>query len=233
MDVTVNTDVAAAPAPPQSSTRRDRKAATRAALARAAIDRFATQGVEGTTAKQVAADVGVTERTFFHHFPCKEAAAFPDHDEHVALFRQALDARSERADPLEHLLGVAVVGARLKARSALRSTRLRLLEREPALRDHDARMDRDYEAVVAEHLEAAWGAAPEARLRARAAAATTIAVMQEALVAWAHDGVDPGAATEQLLRRTLAAGFAEPLVLAEPDAAPAPGPRPDPAQEHP
>jgi AcrR family transcriptional regulator len=66
---------------------------TRVALRRAAMDRFLAQGVEATSAEQIAADAGVTLRTFYRHFASKHDLLFADYDSGLQWFRGALAAR--------------------------------------------------------------------------------------------------------------------------------------------
>ncbi|MGA2953613.1 MAG: TetR family transcriptional regulator [Caulobacteraceae bacterium] len=55
-------------------------------LREAALELFRERGYEATTAAEIAARAGVTERTFFRHFPDKREALFDGE----AAFRQAL-----------------------------------------------------------------------------------------------------------------------------------------------
>lgn len=52
---------------------------TRRALGIAALELFEARGVESVTAADIAAEAGVTERTFFRHFRSKEEAALLIH----------------------------------------------------------------------------------------------------------------------------------------------------------
>jgi len=67
---------------------------TRDALRRAALVRFLAQGVEDTSAEQIAADAGVSLRTFYRHFTSKHDLLFADYEESLLWFRAALQARS-------------------------------------------------------------------------------------------------------------------------------------------
>jgi AcrR family transcriptional regulator len=67
---------------------------TREALRQAALVRFIAQGVEDTTAEQIAADAGVSLRTFYRHFTSKHDLLFADYDAGLHWFRTALAARS-------------------------------------------------------------------------------------------------------------------------------------------
>ena len=66
---------------------------TRDALRQAALVRFLAQGVEDTSAEQIAADAGVSLRTFYRHFTSKHDLLFADYDAGLHWFRQALAGR--------------------------------------------------------------------------------------------------------------------------------------------
>ena len=65
---------------------------TREALRQAAMVRFLAQGVEDTSAEQIAADAGVSLRTFYRHFSSKHDLLFADYTG-LNWFRAALDDR--------------------------------------------------------------------------------------------------------------------------------------------
>src|SRR6201991_3893127 len=65
---------------------------TREALVQAASVRFLAQGVEDTSAEQIAADAGVTLRTFYRHFSSKHDLLFADYTG-LNWFRAALNDR--------------------------------------------------------------------------------------------------------------------------------------------
>jgi AcrR family transcriptional regulator len=67
---------------------------TREALRQAALVRFLAQGVEETSAEQIAADAGVSLRTFYRHFTSKQDLLFVDYDAGLQWFRTALADRS-------------------------------------------------------------------------------------------------------------------------------------------
>jgi AcrR family transcriptional regulator len=62
--------------------------------------------VEATSAEQIAADAGVTLRTFYRHFGSKNDLLFGDYDASLQWFRSALEAR-----PPEETLTEAVLAA--------------------------------------------------------------------------------------------------------------------------
>ena len=55
--------------------------------------RFLAQGLEETSAEQIAADAGVSLRTFYRHFGSKSDLLFGDYDASLAWFRTALESR--------------------------------------------------------------------------------------------------------------------------------------------
>ena len=74
--------------------RRDRKKSrTRQELVDAATKLFATRGFDETTTEDIAEAADVSQRTFFRHFPSKEAALYGDMDDLLVRFRAILDAR--------------------------------------------------------------------------------------------------------------------------------------------
>jgi AcrR family transcriptional regulator len=70
-----------------------RRERTRQALQQAAMKRFVADGVHQTSVADIAADVGVTERTFYRHFPSKHAVLFADYDIGFEWFARALALR--------------------------------------------------------------------------------------------------------------------------------------------
>jgi AcrR family transcriptional regulator len=72
-----------------------RRRSTREALRRAALASFASRGFSNVTVTELAREAGVTERTFFRHFPTKEAVLFQDYDTQVEWLAEALAQRPE------------------------------------------------------------------------------------------------------------------------------------------
>ena len=66
------------PTSPTASALTSRALRTRARILSAALDLFEREGYESTTVAQVAAAAGVTEMTFFRHFPTKDAVLVSD-----------------------------------------------------------------------------------------------------------------------------------------------------------
>ena len=70
-----------------------RRRSTHEALRQAALKSFARKGFANVTVTELAAEAGVTERTFFRHFPTKEAVLFQDYDTHLEWLAEALAQR--------------------------------------------------------------------------------------------------------------------------------------------
>ncbi len=71
---------------------------TRAALRASALRHFVTDGFEAASVAAIAAEVGVTERTFYRHFATKDEVLFADLVEGLAWFRQAIRSRPANED---------------------------------------------------------------------------------------------------------------------------------------
>src|ERR1700739_2875631 len=80
---------------------------TREALVQAAMVRFLAQGVEDTSAEQIAADAGVSLRTFYRHFRSKHDLLFADYTG-LNWFRAARDDRP-RGEPLIDSVESAII----------------------------------------------------------------------------------------------------------------------------
>ena len=70
-----------------------RRRATRDALRETALTMFARSGFDNVTIAEVAEAVGVTERTFYRHFPTKEAVLFQDYQYRLEWLSSALALR--------------------------------------------------------------------------------------------------------------------------------------------
>lgn len=70
-----------------------RRQSTHEALRQAALKSFARKGFANVTVTELAREAGVTERTFFRHFPTKEAVLFQDYETHLEWLANALAQR--------------------------------------------------------------------------------------------------------------------------------------------
>src|ERR1700744_5434271 len=83
-----------------------RRRSTHEALRQAALKSFARKGFANVTVTELAAEAGVTERTFFRHFPTKEAVLFRDYETQLEWLAEALAQR-----PLSETLFDAVLAS--------------------------------------------------------------------------------------------------------------------------
>ena len=81
-----------------------RRTRTHEALRQVALKRFAAEGFGNVTVQQLAQEAGVTERTFFRHFPTKEAVLFQDYDTQVEWLAEALEQRPRSESVFEAVL---------------------------------------------------------------------------------------------------------------------------------
>jgi len=70
-----------------------RRQATRDSLREVALAKFADEGFDNVTVAEVAEAVGVTERTFYRHFPTKESILFQDYESRLDWLSTALAMR--------------------------------------------------------------------------------------------------------------------------------------------
>jgi AcrR family transcriptional regulator len=81
-----------------------RRRSTHEALRKAALKSFARKGFANVTVTELAAEAGVTERTFFRHFPTKEAVLFQDYETHLEWLAEALAQRPARESLFDAVL---------------------------------------------------------------------------------------------------------------------------------
>jgi AcrR family transcriptional regulator len=159
-----------------------RSTRTRAALRRAAMARFLAQGVEATTAEQVAADAGVTLRTFYRHFASKHDLLFADYDSGLQWFRGALAARPAD-EPIVESVRSAIFAFPYDVQAVSQLAQLRADELDPErIVEHLRRVEADLADAVAEQLERRAGDRSEldrldAMVTARCIAAAVFAAM--------------------------------------------------------
>jgi len=65
-------------------------------LREAGLRRIVEQGLEATSVADIAADVGVTTRTFYRYFASKDELLFSDYEARLDWFRRALSVRPRR-----------------------------------------------------------------------------------------------------------------------------------------
>ncbi len=132
---------------------------SRGRLQEAALALYAERGFDQTTAAEIAAKAGVTERTFFRHFADKREVLFGG----SALLQERIVAgvvaAPAGAGPLEAVgAGLAEAAAMLgEFRRDLSAQRQAVIAANPELRERELAKLADYAAAVAATLRsAAW-----------------------------------------------------------------------------
>jgi AcrR family transcriptional regulator len=125
---------------------------TREALRQAAVVRFLAQGVEETSAEQIASDAGVSLRTFYRHFTSKHDLLFADYDAGVEWFRAAL-ADQSGDQSLVDAVHAAVMSAPydVEAVSKIAELRARELDAGRIVR-HIRQVEAEFAEAVEEYL---------------------------------------------------------------------------------
>ncbi|CDO07259.1 TetR family transcriptional regulator [Mycolicibacterium cosmeticum] len=159
---------------------------TREALRQAALVRFLAQGVEDTSAEQIAADAGVSLRTFYRHFSSKHDLLFVDYDAGLEWFRAALAERSSGESIVESVHS-AILASPYDVEAVAKIAELRAEELEPGrIVRHIRQVEADFAEVVEEHLRRDHPPRPgtDDQLRVTVAARCIAAAVFGAMEVW-------------------------------------------------
>src|SRR6478609_3664725 len=125
---------------------------TREALRRAAVVRFIAQGVEETSAEQIAVDAGVSLRTFYRHFASKHDLLFADYDAGLHWFRAAMAERSPDESIIESVQS-AILARPYDDWAVAKIPTLRAQELDPTrIVRHIRQVETDFAEAIEEHL---------------------------------------------------------------------------------
>ncbi|MGE0214761.1 TetR/AcrR family transcriptional regulator [Mycolicibacterium sp.] len=128
---------------------------TREALRQAAVVRFLAQGVEETSAEQIAADAGVSLRTFYRHFASKHDLLFADYDAGLHWFRSALAARSPDESIIESVQS-AIMASPYDGWAVTKIASMRAQELDAGrIVRHIRQVEADFAEAVEEHMAGA------------------------------------------------------------------------------
>lgn len=163
------------------STRRDR---TRTTLTNQALALFEAQGYDQTSAAQIAAAAGVSEMTFFRHFPTKDRVVLDD--PYDAELTAAVARRPPTEEPLARTVGALRAAWSEVPEPAVEVVRrrTRIVAGTPSLRAAAGRNNQRTEDAVAAQL-IADGCDD---LEARAAVSAVLAALTSALLWWGAGG---------------------------------------------
>ncbi|SDS59106.1 TetR/AcrR family transcriptional regulator [Microlunatus soli] len=155
-------------------------------LQAAALELYASRGYEQTTAAEIAASVGLTERTFFRHFSDKREVLFHGQQNVLQAFVSGVEDAPDDASALD------AVGYALRAAAALFPDELRphsrmrqaVIEQNPALQERESHKLAALATAVAGALRARGIAEPAATLAAESGST----VFALAFAQWLQDG---------------------------------------------
>ncbi|MEU6265030.1 TetR/AcrR family transcriptional regulator [Saccharopolyspora shandongensis] len=129
---------------------------TRAAIEAAALELFTEQGFANTTVEQIAEAADIAPRTFFRHFPSKDAVLFGDPGREAERMREVLAARPAGEHPMRSLAAALLDAAdRIEQDRARHLMRAELLDGLEHAGDYEMHLIRqrwvqDMAALVAE-----------------------------------------------------------------------------------
>ena len=156
----------------------------RTRLQQAALDLFEADGFDGTTAAAIAAQAGVTERTFFRHFADKREVLFDGEAVLRAALAAAIAAVPADVGPLDVLFrAVRSVVPAIEANRQFAKPRYAVIAATPALHERELAKIAALTATLAAILRARGVAA----LRAELAAQAGMAAFSQATMAWLDD----------------------------------------------
>ena len=159
---------------------------TREALRQAAVVRFLAQGVEDTSAEQIAGDAGVSLRTFYRHFASKHDLLFADYDAGLHWFRSALAARSPDESMIESVQS-AIMASPYDDWAVTKIASMRAQELDPGrIVRHLRQVESDFAEAVESHLAGADPPLPgtDERMRVTVTARCIAAAVFGAMEVW-------------------------------------------------
>lgn len=150
-------------------------------LLQAALELFAENGFDRTTGAQIAERAGVSERTFFRHFPDKREVLFQGQAILAEALTSAIAQAPTELTPMEVLReAFGSITDMLEQNRAISEPRMRIIAATPALQEREFAKHAALVASVAEALRNRSIPASRATL----AAQTGLAVLSHALAAW-------------------------------------------------
>ena len=156
----------------------------RVRLQRAALELFRGRGYDRTTAAEIAARAGVTERTFFRHFPDKREVLFDGEARLRAALTAAVADAPAGLGPLDTLFrAFRAVQPMLEGNRSYAKPRHEVIAVTPALSERELAKT----AALADALAAALSARGVAEVQAVLAARISMAAFVQAVVSWLDD----------------------------------------------
>lgn len=165
-----------------------RRRATREALRRAALASFADKGFAHVTVTELAREAGVTERTFFRHFPTKEAVLFQDYETQVEWLAEALAQRPSTESLFDAVLaGIVSFPFDIEVVRQAATARAELISAE-RIAGHLRVVQSSFAAVLTEFIRNRYRDVADIDLIADVAGAVVAAALVTAVEHWGRNG---------------------------------------------
>ena len=155
-------------------------------LQAAALDLYLTRGFEQTTVTEIAASVGLTERTFFRHFADKREVLFDGQELLAQAFLNGVDAAADDATPMETVAAALDTAAEFFPEERREHSRRRqeIIEANPGLQERELLKLAGLAAAIAAALGVRGVPEPVATL----AAQSGVTVFAVAFAQWIETG---------------------------------------------
>jgi AcrR family transcriptional regulator len=165
-----------------------RRRSTHEALRRAALASFASKGFANVTVTELAREAGVTERTFFRHFPTKEAVLFQDYETQVEWLADALAQRPASESVFDAVLAsVASFPHDLEVVRQAATARNELISAE-RIAGHLRVVQSSFAGVITDFIKKRYSDTSDIDLVAEVAGATLAAALVVAVENWGRNG---------------------------------------------
>jgi AcrR family transcriptional regulator len=165
-----------------------RRRSTHEALRRAALASFASKGFSNVTVTELAREAGVTERTFFRHFPSKEAVLFQDYETQVEWLSDALAQRPPSESLFDAVLAsMASFPYDLEVVRQAATARTELISAE-RIASHLRVVQSSFGGVITDFITKRYPDAPDIDLVSEVAGATLAAALVAAVESWGRNG---------------------------------------------
>jgi AcrR family transcriptional regulator len=166
-----------------------KKLLVRDVIEQVALGLFDRRGYEATTVEEIAAEVGISPRTFFRYFPSKEDVVFAHHADALARLRNVLDERLRNGGSVIAAVRAAVMAVQDDAdRHELEQARLRVIRVTPGLTTRRYALSVEYEAAIVAAITPALGDDQGAWMRAMLVASAAMGAMRAASLIGATPG---------------------------------------------
>jgi len=165
-----------------------RRRSTHEALRQAALKSFASKGFAKVTVTELAREAGVTERTFFRHFPTKEAVLFQDYETQLEWLAEALARRPASESLFDAVLAsVAAFPHDLEVVRQAAIARAELISAD-RIASHLRVVQSSFAHVLTEFVRNRHPDLPDIDLAAEVAGSTLAAALVAAVENWGRNG---------------------------------------------